>query len=217
MKIIIFLLISLFSILLNAQELRPVSFPTTDSGSIQADYFQSGNKAVVLAHGAVFNKESWPELIEKLLKNKISVLAINFRGYGKSTAGNNPSAKYEDILAAVHYLHKQPGISQVSVLGASMGGGAAAQASIQAQPGEISKLILLSPMPVKEPEKLRGNILYIASKNEAMIDTMLSQYHRAPKPKQLELLEGHAHAQHIFKTPENKKLTSLIIHFLTQE
>ena len=215
MKLIFTLLLSLFSSILFAQNMQLVSFTSADGGTVKADYFQAGPKAIVLAHGAIFNKESWQELAENLLKNNITVLAIDFRGYGKSTAGDRPTAKYEDILAAVRFLHKQPDMTQVSVLGASMGGGAAALAVIHAQPGEISRLILLSPVPVNQPEKLQGDILYIASKHEAMIDTIISQYRRAPEPKQLKLIDGKAHAQHIFKTSENKNLTRLIIDFLT--
>ena len=214
MKLILLLCFTLVSSVTSAQELQPVSFASADGGIVHADYFHSGSKAIVLAHGAIFNKESWSELTKNLLKNNISVLAINFRGYGESTAGNRPVDKYEDILAAVRFLHTQPGISQISVLGASMGGRAAAKAVIHSSPGEINQLILLSPATVTEPEKLKGDILYIASESETIINAIKAQYQKTPEPKQLKLIEGKAHAQHIFKTQENTALNELIIHFL---
>ena len=115
MKLILLLCFTLVSPIINSQELQPVSFASADGGTVHANYFYSGSKAVVLAHGAIFNKESWPELTKSLLKNNISVLAIDFRGYGKSTAGNRPTDKFEDILAAVRFLKTKSEISQVSV------------------------------------------------------------------------------------------------------
>lgn len=214
MKFILLLCFTLISPIINAQEPLPASFSSADGGIVHANYFYSGSKAIVLAHGAIFNKESWPELTRSLLKNNISVLAIDFRGYGESTAGNRPADKYEDILAAVQFLHAQQGISQISVLGASMGGSAAAKAVIHSSPGNINQLILLSPATVTEPEKLKGTVLYIASKNERIINAIKTQFQKTPAPKQLKLIEGKAHAQHIFKTEKNTMLTELIIHFL---
>jgi pimeloyl-ACP methyl ester carboxylesterase len=193
---------------------QPVSFATADGGKIEANLSGSGEQAVVLAHGAIFNKESWNKLARTLADNDLTVLAIDFRGYGKSTPGKEQQALYQDILAAIHYLNKQKSIKNISVLGASMGGGAAAQAAITASPGEIDKLILLSPTSVRHPEKLQGNILYIVSKNEAMFAQIKAQYEKAPKPKQLLLIEGNAHAQHIFKTEQSEILTQTILIFL---
>jgi len=214
MKFILLFCFSLYSLAINAQDFQSVSFSTADGGLVHANYYHSGAKAVVLAHGAIFNKESWPGLTKKLLENNISVLAIDFRGYGKSIAGNRPADKYEDILAAVRFLHSHSEIAQVSVLGASMGGSAAATASIYSKVGEIEKLILLSPASFTKPETLKGDILYIASKNERISNRVKAQFKKTPEPKQLELIEGKAHAQHILKTQEKTVLTELIIDFL---
>jgi esterase/lipase len=56
------------------------------------------------------------------------VLAIDFSGYGRFTAGADSHALFEDVLAEVRYLHSH-GVARVSVLGASMGGGAVAEAA----------------------------------------------------------------------------------------
>jgi acetyl esterase/lipase len=51
-----------------------------------------------------------------------------------------------DVLAAVRYLHDQ-GTKRVSVVGGSMGGGAAAQAAAESKEREIDLLILLAHSP----------------------------------------------------------------------
>ncbi len=61
-----------------------VSFPTDDGGLVYADVYGEGDRAVVLAHGGQFNKESWKKQAETLVAAKFRVLALDFRGYGKS-------------------------------------------------------------------------------------------------------------------------------------
>ncbi len=191
-----------------------VSFKTTDNAQIYADFQFRGSHAFLLAHGAIFNKESWGEFEQRLLKKNYTVLAIDFRGYGKSTSGDNPRALYQDILAGVKFLRSQQSITQVAVLGASMGGAAAAKASVNSDPDAIDQLILLSPAQVYKPEKIKGNLLMIASKDEYLAKAIIALFDKAPEPKLLKLIEGNAHAQHIFKTPQAEELTRIIIQFL---
>ena len=45
---------------------QTVSFPTLDGGQIYADIYGSGSRAVILAHGGRFNKESWRDQAQTL-------------------------------------------------------------------------------------------------------------------------------------------------------
>ena len=118
------------------------------------------------------------------------------------------------MLAAIRWLHAH-GAKKVSVVGGSMGGGAAGQAATEVKPGEIDKLVLLSPMPINDPEQLKAaSILYIGSRDEGLAPRIRAQYGRAPKPKKLILLPGRAHAQNIFATDEAQALSDAIVNFL---
>ena len=193
---------------------QQVSFPTADGGTVVADFYAAnGPDAVVLAHGAAFDKASWAPLATWLAARGHQVLAIDFRGYGRSTAGRDPQALFQDVHAAVRYLHSH-GVTRVAVLGASMGGGAAAEAAVRAAPGEIDRVILLSPVPIADPEHLRGPVLFIASEQEPMVAEVTEQYRRAPEPKRLMLLPGTTHAQHIFATEQAERLKTTIAQFL---
>jgi pimeloyl-ACP methyl ester carboxylesterase len=123
-----------------------VSFPTRDGGVIHADLYGNGDRGVVLAHGGRFNKESWKKQAETLEKAGFSVLALNFRGYGNSggPGQSDPlgAPLHIDVLAAVRELRKRSGKS-VSIVGGSMGGSAAGAASVEAEPGEIDRLVFL--------------------------------------------------------------------------
>jgi dienelactone hydrolase len=201
---------------LHAQEAavgREISFKTADGGTVHALMYGHSERAVVLAHGAVFNKESWEAFAKRLAARRFLVLALDFRGYGRSVAGSKPEALHEDILSAVRYLRDKD-TTEIAVVGASMGGNAAARAAIEAREGEINKLILLSPTPFRSPEKLKGDLLFIASKEESLADKVRAANEKAPAPKRLELIEGRAHAQHIFKTDQAERLRVVIEQFL---
>src|SRR3989442_14376431 len=76
------------------------SFATADGGTIFADaYGEGGRDGVVLAHGSAFDKEIWRPLAEQFAGKGHRVLAIDFRCWGKSTAGSTKDALFEDGLA----------------------------------------------------------------------------------------------------------------------
>jgi hypothetical protein len=61
-RIVFILVFSLFlgSTPVMAQSFSLVTFDTADGGRIEAAWFAAGkNKAVIFAHGAIYNKESW--------------------------------------------------------------------------------------------------------------------------------------------------------------
>jgi alpha-beta hydrolase superfamily lysophospholipase len=194
---------------------REVSFPTSDGGRVVGSLYGVGDHAVVLAHGAVFDKESWAEQARVLVDKGLRVLAIDFRGYGKSQAGSQEEALHLDILAAMRYLRDQ-GAKRVSVVGGSMGGRAAAQAAVEAKEGEIDRLILLAHAPIRRPQEIKGSKLFIVSQGDRLSQSVKQQYEAAPQPKKLVILEGNAHAQHIFRSPQADELTKQIVDWLTQ-
>lgn len=206
-----------------AQEL--VFFPTDDGGVVYADLYGSGERGVVLAHGGRFTKESWAEQAQALSEAGFLTLAIDFRGRGQSRGGSGATpggdGAYYDVLAAVRYLHRR-GAHGVSVVGASFGGGAAARASVEAAPGEIDRIVLIAHSPIKEPERIKGRKLFITSRDDSSgsgtlrLPSIQDQYERAPEPKELVILDGSAHAQHMFGTDQGPRLLSEILRFLSE-
>jgi len=216
MFLFLILLVGDLSMAFDKSQVKEVSFETTDGGRIVANQYGKGKYGVILAHGAIFNKESWHPFASTLADQGFCVLSIDFRGYGKSISGSNGKVLYEDVLGAVRYLDSI-GAEKISAIGGSMGGGAVAQAAVVAEEGTFFKVILLSPVPIKEPEKIKANeVIYIVSKDEKLMLTVEKQYKRVSQPKIMEVLEGDAHAQHIFKTSQASRLTELIVAVLNR-
>ncbi|HEV2716452.1 MAG TPA: alpha/beta fold hydrolase [Terriglobales bacterium] len=216
-------IIAAFLIVAAASAQHTVSFPTNDGGLVYADVYGEADRAVVLVHGGQFNKESWKKQADALVAAKFRVLALDFRGYGKSRGPGDSDPMdaplYQDVLAAVRYLRKA-GAKSVSVVGASMGGWAAGDASIASRPGEIDRLIFLGSAPGGPADKLRSPSLFIVARNDASRDGprlpgIREQYEKAPKPKDLIILDGSAHAQFIFQTDQADRVMSEILRFLS--
>ena len=217
--------VSLFIVSSEALSAAPelVSFATQDGGLIYANLYGTGKRAVVLAHGATFNKESWEKQAQVLAKAGFRVLAIDFRGYGNSRgpkqAKRFAAPLYLDVLAAVRYMRKA-GAESVAVIGGSMGGVAAGLASAEAKPGEIDRIVFLGSDGGSKPGKIQGRELFIVARDDPgpggqpRLVTIRDHYQKAAEPKQLVILDGAAHAQHIFATKQGERAMGEILRFL---
>ena len=202
-----------------------VSFPSPDGWVIQALRYGKGDHGVALVHGARFTKESWEKQAQALAKAGFRALAIDLRGFGESR-GNGQSQPTEagrrlDVLAAVRYLRKT-GAKRVSIVGGSMGGTASAEASVEAEPGEIDGLVLLAHGGIDTPERMKGRKLFITARddpgpgNVPRLVNIRKQFERAPEPKELVILGGSAHAQFLFETDQGERLMREILRFLSK-
>jgi pimeloyl-ACP methyl ester carboxylesterase len=202
---------------------QSVSFPAGDGGQVCADLFGRGTRAVVLAHGGRFNKESWSVQANALASQGFRVVAIDFRGFGCSTGPGQAdfdNAPFEnDVLAAVHYL-KAHGAKTVSVVGGSFGGSAAGDASIKSAPGTIDRIVFLGAAPNLPAEKLKSGALYIVARDDSngagpRLPEIRTQYEKTPGLKELIVLDGSAHAQFLFQTDQSARVMREILRFLS--
>lgn len=204
-----------------------VSIPAPDGGAISADLYGSGPRAVVLAHGGRFDKGSWREQALVLAAAGLRVLAIDFRAAVQARAGTQTPCLYDpaclaiDVLAAVRWL-RATGAGSIAVVGGSLGGGGAAQAAVEAAPGEIDRVVLLAHMPIAQPERIQGRKLFIISRDDPgpggvpRLVAIREQYEKAPDPKELVVVGGSAHAQFLFSTPQGPEVLAAIRRFLLE-
>jgi pimeloyl-ACP methyl ester carboxylesterase len=197
---------------MNKADFELVKYTTEDGGSIEAAFFKaSATKAVIFAHGAVFDKESWYFLAEKFQEQNVAGLAIDFRGYGKSKAGSTGKKMY-DILGAISYLQRE-GFTEINIVGGSMGG-AAVLSALTLTKTTVAKVVLLAPAGGSPIESTKTDKLFIVSKKEGLYNRVEAIYTDSANPKKIKEYEGSAHAQHMFKEDYADELISSILDFI---
>ena len=203
---------------------KEVTFPTEDGGTIHGDLYGTGTRGVVLAHGGRFDKATWGDQAYELMKAGFRVLAIDLRGYGQSRGPGQAdifsAPLHLDVLAAVRYLRKT-GARTISIVGGSLGGGAAGEAAIEAAAGEIDGIVFLGATPSGPLEKLKARSLFIVARDDASGDGprlpgIRAAYAKAPDPKELVILDGDAHAQYLFATDQRERVMREILRFLSE-
>lgn len=203
----------------------PVSFSASDGGTVYGDLYGAGPRGLVLVHGGRYDKASWAGQAPAFVAAGFRVLAIDLRGYGASTGGpdsRDPAdGRHLDVLAAVRFLRDRDA-SHVAVLGASMGGDAAARAA-EAEPAAIDRLVLLAAGAYTPLTAMPGRKLFIVARDDIIGDdtprlpAIRAQYDRAAEPKRFVVLDGSAHAQQLFATAQGKRALAEILRFLTAD
>lgn len=205
---------------------RTMTFPLPGAAvQLQGDLYGHGTRAVILAHGGRFGKESWRPQAQALADAGFLVLALRFRGDrlnpdGSTGAFGSDADNAADVLAAVAYL-RSIGAKTISAVGGSLGGYAVANADAQSKPGTFDRIVILASPGGDAPEKLTGRKLFILARDDNSGDGprlpgISNSYARAVQPKKLVLLEGSAHAQFLFDTPQGPRLLEEILHFLKE-
>jgi pimeloyl-ACP methyl ester carboxylesterase len=212
-----------FVLTMQPQGPEHVSFPTEDGGVVHADLYGRGDRAVVLVHGGRFNKESWAKQAPVIAAAGFRVAAINLRGYGDSRGPGQQdiftAPLHLDVLAAVRYLRKN-GAKTVSLVGGSLGGGAAGTAAIHS-PSEVHRLVLLGSGIDGKPEQLRTPVLFILARDDTSGDGprlpgIRADYEKVKGSKEWIVLDGSAHAQFLFETDQADRIMRDIVGFLTK-
>ena len=137
---------------------QAVSLSTRDGWTLSAVYSpaKGGQRTVVLLHDLGKNKEAFSALRTALAQEGLGYLALDLRGYGKSTGGGAASSfaregvdnqfnkMTRDVDAAMEFLQRQHVTAdQICVLGAGLGANVAAK-SMTFWP-DVALLALISP------------------------------------------------------------------------
>ncbi|QDG78628.1 alpha/beta hydrolase [Labrenzia sp. PHM005] len=159
-----------------------------------------GTKAVVLAHQSGATAESWAPFAEKLQSQNIASIA---------TSGISG----EDIEAAVDFLTGE-GFEDITLIGASLGGGGVQQAVANLPAGRIQKIILLAPSPGRALDDPETEKLFIYTRQDFYRSRAVQAFEKAAEPKTLLELPGSLHAQDMLSGPHAKLLDQMIVRFI---
>jgi len=116
---------------------QDVSIQTTDGVTLHGWYIPgSGDRVLLFFHGNAGNISHRLESIRQFLHLGLSVLIIDYRGYGQSEGRTTEKGIYRDAEAAWHYLTETVNTpdNRIIVFGRSMGASAAAYLAARHHP-----------------------------------------------------------------------------------
>lgn len=123
-----------------------IFIPVEDNIKINAWYSAPTTKdlTVLFCHGNGGNLSFYTEIIGLLQQNGYGVMAIDYRGYGKSTGRPSEKGLYKDLRAAVRYLEKTKDTPEEKIVlwGLSLGGAVVAQ--VASESPNFRGVVLLS-------------------------------------------------------------------------
>ncbi|HYE85089.1 MAG TPA: alpha/beta hydrolase [Vicinamibacterales bacterium] len=202
---------------------EPIAVRGADGRILYGDRYGSGDRGlVILAHGGYSHRASWSATAEAIAAAGLHVLVIESRAATDFASGketpclSDDVCQAADVIAAVKHL-RRVGARSIALMGGSLGGAAVAHAAID--DGGIEAVVLLAPAAIPEPQRLTGRKMFVATASDAnssglRLPGIKAQYARVAPPKVFVELEGTAHGQLIFATPQGAELTRAVIRFL---
>ncbi|WP_020523679.1 alpha/beta hydrolase [Catelliglobosispora koreensis] len=186
--------------------------------------FGTGKTGIVLAHQNGGSVCEWIPKATELATRGYRVLAFDFAGFGGSAAGNDSMPA--NIKAAVQQLRAE-GTSKVVLIGASMGGTAAAVAAAEISPPVDGLITVSSPVIFNSVnaefglQSLTIPMLFVAASNDASFARAANELKAAAKKSssaEVYLAEGSsAHgAWLIFPIDGHKGAIAAVDAFFTQ-
>lgn len=117
---------------------------TSEHNSVNIFYQEYGTgKPVIFIHGWPLNHEMWEYQLTELPKHNIRCIAYDRRGFGKSDRSWE-GYDYDTLASDLHELITQLNLTEVVLVGFSMGGGEVARYLGKYGSDKISKIVFIS-------------------------------------------------------------------------
>lgn len=119
-----------------------VTLPTTDGLELTAWFVPAGPTAVAVFPGNAGNRGHRAPMARALADVGLSVLLVDYRGYGGNPGRPTEAGLAVDAAAAADWLHARPDIERTVYLGESLGAAVAARLAVARPP---AALVMRSP------------------------------------------------------------------------
>lgn len=182
-----------------------VSFPVHGAERV-GTVFGSGSCGVVFSHGAVFDKESWYPQARAVAERGHVAFPIDLEEFSAA-----------EVMSAVEYLRSERDVDRIVLVGASAGGPPVLEASATVEEPIRGTVALAAAGGSEYASQLRGRSLFVVAEGDSGSRNRTESMHEdAPDPTALELIDGDAHAQHIFDTEHGDDLLALLLEFVDE-
>lgn len=181
-----------------------VRYATEDGTSVEARLSGAGPHAVLLARAAEAPATVWDDVAPEFAAHGLTVLVPAFRDAA------DPATTMADIAAGVAFLRGR-GAAAVSVIGATTGAEAAAEAVLAGMMDGLHTLILIAP------ERLSGEIglatepvIFVVADEDLATVTAMKQRGVAPFAVQVTMYAGDFPSMSLFGSPHRGALLKLL-------
>jgi dienelactone hydrolase len=190
----------------------------SDTESLHADLYGAlpAARAAILCHGQSWDASGWRDIAPQLVARGIPALALNFRGYDRSTGKTTPASTVADVHAAKVWL-KASGAKDIALVGASMGGHAVLASSFER---DIECVVSVSApvQPVDDAlsRKVTGRKLFICANEDSMgaAPHVLRTFDLCDRPKTLLMFGATEHSIGMFHAPYGGEVIAAILDFV---
>lgn len=202
---------------------RTISLRSGDE-SLEATLYGDlpARRAAILVHGQGWNADGWAKEAPHFPARGIPALALDLRGHGRSTGATGDFIPGEvwspatDLAAAKAYLREQ-GVSEIALVGASLGGHAVLASSWD---GDNECLVSISspvvPVPDELSREVHGRKLFVCAQEDRAFSHVLASFAALADPKMLVAFGGGAHSRWMFDQSYGPDMLALILDFVTK-
>lgn len=197
-----------------------VRFDATDGVGLRGRHFGEGDVAVVMAHMAPADQESWAVFAETLAAEGYSVFTFNFRGYPPSDGEKETPRIDADLEGALRYLEGR-GASQFFLVGASMGGTAAVK--VAAGRPVLGVVAISAPLEFQGLRALESDALltvpslFIAAEDDRTAQqSAAALFEATAQPRLLEIYAGGEHGTDLVYGRYGDLVQTRILGFLAR-
>jgi len=192
-------------------------------------------RAVVLVHGQGWDADGWRDVAPRFVARGIPALALNLRGHGASSgtrvamgklvdgewrSEEQPSAQswspIADVAAAMAMLREQ-GVTEVALVGASLGGHAVLGSSSSA---DVECVVSISAPVIATPDeavrRITARKLFVCANEDHAMPHVLRAFEVAQNPKTLLAFGGREHARGMFAAPYGDEAIDAVVGFVAR-
>jgi pimeloyl-ACP methyl ester carboxylesterase len=190
-------------------------------------------RAAVLVHGRHWDASGWRDFAPLFVDRGVPALALNLRGFDGSTGTTEylppvpwppdyvPPATWPPVtdLRAAKAILRERGVSEIALIGVSMGGHAVLWSSFEA---DIECVVSISAPVVVVPDELSrrisGRKLFVCASEDrsGAAQHALRSFTVASIPKTLLLFGGKEHGPGMFAGPYGAEALAAIVDFVAR-
>ncbi|MEM7334281.1 MAG: alpha/beta family hydrolase [Chloroflexota bacterium] len=203
-----------------ASEPRAVMFSAADGETLSGTLYGAGSTGIIFSNMNQGDETAWQGLPEAVQENGYTALTYNYRTLGRSA--EERAQKMEDLRAAIAFMRSEE-ITEIVLVGASVGGSASVKVAVEEQP--VGLIVISSPMilagleiTADDLQTISSSKLFLNSERDMFGTTPDSEmmFEAASEPKAMLFYSGSAHGTGLLTGEHQDAFIQQIVSFIDE-